>query len=334
MLYRASGTVRGKTTVTLTSKVAGFVRTVAVRAGDRVAAGQALVELEADDTRAAVARQRAELAHAIDARAEAQSEADSARAAADLARQELARDQRLVDSGAITRQAFEQVEARARATAAQLAAAEARIRSAASGIDISRASLSEGQATLGYARVVAPFAGRVLERLVEPGALASPATPLLVLDDGASTRVEAAVDESRASQIHPGDPVAIELANRPPITGTVGEIVPTVDVAARSFVVKIDLPGDAAALQPGTFARVGFATGARPRLVVPTTAIRSLGALDRIFVIDDHTARLRMVALGEVRGGWTEVLAGLSSGERVVADPAPSLRDGSAVEAP
>jgi RND family efflux transporter MFP subunit len=330
VMYRASGTVRGRSTVTMTSKVAGYVRAVHVRAGDTVTAGQLLVELEANDTRAGVNRHRAELAQAQDARVEAASQVDAARVAAQLARKNVERDQRLLDGGAITRQAMDQSQAQASATAAQLAAAQARMRAASSAIDIAQASLDEGQATLDYARVTAPFAGRVVERRVDPGALASPAMPLLVLDDGASLRVEAAVEESRASAIHLGDTVTVEVGGRE-VEGTVGEIVPNIDVASRAFLVKIDLSAEVGALQPGTFARVEFAAGSRPQLVVPTTAITSLGALDRVFVVDDSLARLRMITRGEARGPWTEVLSGLSNGERVIGDPA-DLRDGARIE--
>jgi multidrug efflux pump subunit AcrA (membrane-fusion protein) len=330
VLYRASGTVRGRSTVTITSKIAGYVRAVHVRSGDVVKAGALLVELEANDARAGVGRQRAELAHAMHARAETESEVEAARAVAELARTNLGRDQKLLESGAVARQVVDQSQTQASAAAAQLAAAEARLRGAASAIDIARASLASGEATLDYARVTAPFAARVIERRVDPGALASPAMPLLVLDDGASLRVEAAVDESHASAIALGDAVNIEIANRT-IIGAVGEIVPAVDVASRAFLVKVDLPANAGSIQPGTFARVGFANGTRARLVVPTSALTSLGALDRVYVVDGDVARLRMIARGDAQGPWTEVLSGLSAGERVVVAPS-ELRDGARVE--
>jgi len=339
VLYRASGTVRGRSTIVLTSKVAGYVRAVRVGAGDTVTAGQVLVELEANDTRAGVSRGRAELAHAMDGRAEAESNVAAARVTAQLAHTNHDRARKLFDQGAITKQALDQSEAEASSADAHLAAAEARLRGTGSAIDVAKASLAEGQATLDYARVTAPFSGRVLERRVDPGALASVAMPLLVLDDGGSLRVEAAVEESRGSGIRLGDHVRVEIANHSrgaegpeaPIDGTVGEIVPTIDVASRAFVIKVDLPTSVGAIQPGTFARVGFTSGSRPRLVVPTTAITPLGALDRVFVVDGGTARLRMISLGEAQGPRTEVLSGLVAGERVVVDPA-KVRDGARVE--
>jgi len=331
-IYRASGTVRGRSSVVITSKVSGYVRDVHVRSGDQVAAGQLLVELEANDVRAGVGKDRAELAHAVEARAEAVGAVEAARATAGIAKVSRDRLAKLVDSGAITRQAFDEADAQARGTAAQLAAAEARLRAAGTGIEIAQASLQESQATLDYARVTAPFAGRVIERRVDPGALASPSTPLLVLDGGDTSRVEVPVEESRGATIRIGDPVTVELANQGPINATVGEIVPNVDVASRAFIVKVDLPASAGPLQPGAFARVGFREGTRPRLVVPSTAIDRLGALDRVYVVDHGVARLRMVALGEVQGPWTEVLSGIVPGERIVATVPARLRDGTPVE--
>ncbi len=330
-LYRASGTVRGHTTIALTSKVAGYVRAVSVRAGDAVTAGQLLVQLEANDARAGVGRQRAELAHSLDGRAEAASAVEAARATAELARTSRDRVAKLFETGAVTRQALDEADAQARSADAQLAAAEARLRGAGSAIDVARATLAQGEVSLDYARVVAPFPGRVVERRVEPGALASPGMTLLVLDDGDRPRVETNVEESRAAAIHVGDAATVEIGLGPTLTGTVGEIVPSVDVASRTFLVKVDLPASERAVRPGTYARVSFAIGTRPRLVVPTTAVTSLGALDRVFVVDGGRARLRMITLGEVRGSWTEVLSGLAPGEQVVTQPT-SLRDGASVE--
>jgi RND family efflux transporter MFP subunit len=330
ILYRTSGTVRGRTTVTVTSKTAGHVRAVHVAAADHVTAGQLLVELEANDVRAGVSRARAELDHASESKAEAASGVEAARVAAKLAETSRDRVKKLFDGGAVTRQEFDEAESKAQSTAAQLQMAEARLRAASSGIDVSRAALAETQATLDYARVVAPFTGRVVERRVDPGTFASPGSALFVLDDEATLRVETAVEESRGAALALGDQVTVEV-NGTMLAGTIGELSPAVDIASRAFVVKIDLR-DPSVLRPGTFARVGFHVGTQPRLVVPSTAITTVGALERVFVADGGVARLRMITIGEAQAGLTEVLSGLSAGEVVVVEPAHDLRDGTGIE--
>ena len=332
VLYRASGTVRGRNTATVTSKTMGYVRAVRVRPGDRVTAGQPLVDLEANDVRATVARARAGLDESTEAKAEAESALEAATVAAKVAKTSFERAKALLDEKAIPQQQFDDAEARYRGAAAQEQVARSRVRSVASRIEESRAALGETQAALGYAGIVAPFAGLVLERHVDPGAFASPGVPLLVIADEGTLRVEAAVEESKASAVKLGDPVTVEIdALAKPITGTVGEIVPTVDVASRALLVKVDLPPDVGALRAGTFARVGFTAGTHARLVVPTSALTTFGALDRVFVDEGDHAHLRMVTRGESQGPWTEILSGLSAKELVVTQPPFDLRDGSPV---
>jgi len=332
-LYRASGTVRGRNTFVVAAKTTGYVRAVRVRSGDVVKAGQSLIDLEANDVRATVARAHAALDQTNEAKAEAESALVAARAAAKIAKTSYDRAGALLRDKAIPDQQFDEAEAHWQGASAQEKMAEARVRSVGSRIAEAQAGVGEASAQLGYSAIVAPFAGRVLERNVDPGALATPGMALLVIVDDGALRVEAPVEESRAADVKVGDDVdvAIDALGRP-IVGKVGELVASVDVAARSFLVKVDLPGDVGVVRPGTFARVGFHVGARPALVVPTTALSTFGALDRVFVVDGAHAHLRMVTRGESQGPFTEILSGLSASEKVVAAPGADLRDGVAVE--
>lgn len=331
-LYLTSGTVRGRSTTVLTSKTMGYIRAVRVRAGDHVSLGQPLVELEANDVRASVARARAALAHTTETKSEADSALVLAHADAKVAKSSYDRAAKLFEDKAIPPQQFDEAEARWHTAEAQERMAQARVRMMGSSIDEAQAVLGEANATLGYGLITAPFTGRVLERRVDPGALAAPGTPLLVVADEGGLRVEASVEESHANDVKVGDEVDVTVGTARPITAKVGEVVPSVDVASRAFLMKVELPPEVGALHPGTFARVGIRVGRRPRLVVPTSAVTSLGALDRVFVVEGGHAHLRMITRGETIGTWTEVLSGLAKDERVVGAPPQSLRDGSPVE--
>jgi RND family efflux transporter MFP subunit len=328
-LHRTSGTVRGRTTAVLTSKTTGYVRSVDVRPGDRVHAGQVLAVLEANDSAASVRRARAGFDQSMESRSEAESGLLAAQAALRIAKSTHERVVALFANHTIAQQELDEADARLRGAMAQEEMARARLRASSSRIDQAKAEVGEAQATLDYARITAPFAGQVIERRIDPGNLASPGMPLLVVEQEGKLRVETAVEESRAASVALGDTAVVEIDSLgQPVIGTVGEIVPTVDVASRAFLVKVDLPEDLQGLRPGMFARVGFRVGTRPRLVVPTTAITPSGALDRVFAAQGDRLRLRMVTLGEMQGPWTEILSGLAPGERVVAAPAPALRDG------
>jgi RND family efflux transporter MFP subunit len=331
-LYRASGTVRGLSTAILTSKTTGYVRTVDVKPGDRVRAGQILAVLEANDSAATVRRARAGFDQSMESRVEAESGLRSAQAALRIAKSTHERVAALYASHAIPEQEFDETDARLRGAMAQEAMAQARLRSSSARIDQAKAEVGEAQATLDYARITAPFAGQIIERRIDPGNLASPGMPLLVVEQEGKLRVEAAVEESRVATVALGDAAIVEVeALGHPVEGTVGEVVPSVDVASRAFLVKVDLqapPERLVGLRPGMFARVSFRVGLRPRLVVPTSAISTNGALDRVFATDGDRLRLRMVTLGESQGPWTCVLSGLGKGDRVALTAAAEIRDG------
>lgn len=338
VIHRASGTVRGRATAVLTSRTTGYVRAVEVRPGDVVKAGQVLALLEAHDVEASARRAKAGLEQSLASQGEAESGLVEARTNAQLAKTTRDRIAKLHDANAVSAQELDDAEARARAAAAQEEMAQARITAARHRIAQANAEMGEVSALLGYSRIVAPFAGRVIERHVDPGNLASPGTPLLVVEEEGLLRVEASVPESRAGVLALGDPVdvAVESA-KAPLTGKVSEIVPAVDIASRAFLVKIDLGGDVQALRPGMFARASFPVGKRQGLVVPREAVTSMGALDRVFVVDEAggapRAHLRMVTLGETQQGRTEVLSGLVPGEKVVVAPPSTLKDGTRVGA-
>lgn len=333
LLYRASGTVRGKSTASLTSKTTGYVREVKVRPGDRVGRGQLLAVLEANDSAASVRRASAGLDFAAQSKAEAEHALEAARVAARNAKTTYDRIAALAKDGSVPKAQLDDAEAQWRAAVAQEKAAEARLRSASSRIAQAGAEVGEAQAMLDYAKITAPFDGRVIERRVDPGNLASPGTTLLVVEEDARLRVEASVVESRASAIAVGDDTTVLVDASPePLRAKVSEVVPAVDAASRAFLVKVDLPASAAAgLRPGMFARVLFKVGTRDRLVVPRGAVRPLGALDRVLVVDADRARLRMITVGDAQGEWVEVLSGLDAGERVVTTPA-AVQDGARVE--
>ncbi len=329
VLYRTSGAVRGRATAILTSKTTGYLRSIEVRPGDKVKAGQLLAVLEANDSSASVRRARAGFDQSLESRTEAENGLRAAQAALRIAQSTHDRIASLYESRALPQQEYDEAVARLQGAQAQEAVAQARVRVSGSRINQAQAEVGEAQAMLDYARIVAPFSGRVIERRLDPGNLASPGMPLLVIEQDGGLRVETAVEEARASSIVLGETALVEFeARAEPVTGVISEIVPTVDAATRAFLVKVDLPPNLDGLRPGMFARVGFRVGREPCLVVPTTAVSRQGALDRVFAADGDHLRLRMVTLGEAQGPWTRVLSGLEAGERVVALASAAARDG------
>lgn len=333
--YVTTATIRGKSTALITSKAMGHVEKLHVDAGDDVERGELLVELDARDARAGRAQALAAAAQAKAAIKRAESDLKAARVQRDMAELTWERMRKLGEQGAVTDQQRDQAESALDGARAREQVAEAALHAAESQLNQARANQEMAAAHLDYREVRAPFAGRVVQKMVDVGDLAAPGAPLLKLEDVDRLRAEAIVDESQAGRIEVGQKAHVTVdATGGEIEGTVGEIVPAVDEATRAFVVKVDIPQDAqvAHIQPGMFARVKFPVGAADRLMVPTSAVSRRGSLERIFVHSEGLARLRLVTTGDTRNGETEILSGLSPGEEIILDPAPVLADATSVE--
>jgi len=183
-----------------------------------------------------------------------------------------------------------------------------------------------------FANVIAPFAGTVIERKAEPGMLASPGTPIVVIEQGGAYRLEASVDETRLAKIRAGMTVRVHLdAFDKDLSARVGEVVPALDPGSRSFTVKINLPA-VQGLRSGVFGRALFEFGDRETLAVPASALVHDGQVDRLFVAENGVARGRLVKAGMRSGEQVEILSGLSVGEPVIDRPPQGLSDGARIE--
>ena len=325
--FEAGGVVAARTSATIMARILAPVGEVRVAPGDRVRAGELLIVLDGRDLTAHARSARAAALAADQGATAAASEQQAADAALALARATHARIAGLSAKRSATAQELDDATGALRAAEARAAGAAARAQAAVSGVESARAASEAAGTTESFALITAPFDGVVTEKLVEPGNMAAPGTPLLRLEDTRGFRLDVKVDESRVGHISTGDVVPVSLdsgADGAPTTvgGTVAEIGRAVDADARAFLVKIALP-DAAGLRSGTFGRAQFSARSRRALTVPAGALVHRGQVTSVFVVEKDIARVRLV---NVSG--TEVLAGLSEGETVIVAPPPTVTDG------
>jgi RND family efflux transporter MFP subunit len=330
--YEATGTVRAKTTAVIASKVMGYVRQVHFQAGDRVRAGQLLVELDSRDLEAQVRQAQAAHREAQDALQEAEGAIATAKANLELAQATFRRMEDLFRKKSISNQEYDEASARLKAAQAGYEMATARRSQVMAKGSQAAEALNAAAILRDYARISAPFDGVVTEKRVEPGNLAAPGAPLATLEQEGLYRLEAVVEESRTREIRAGQGVSVTLeALGRTVEARVGEVAPAVDAASRSYIVKIDLPA-MPQLRSGMFGRAAFPLGKRRALAAPAGAVLEEGQLRSVFVVDGGHARRRMVTLGESFRDLREVLSGLSEGEKVVVPAPPGLADGARVE--
>lgn len=342
----AVGTVRSVRRSVLSSKLVAVVVGVAVHEGSRVTANEVVVTLDDHGARAQLARAEAGLREAEEALtdathtvAAADAAVDAAKARRDLAVTTLDRYRTLHERRSVAPQEFDEVAARSKAAAAEVVAAEltrdalrAKIGQAAARIEQARAEVANAAVVVGYATIRAPSPGVVVSKTVEVGNLASPGTPLLVIEQE-RYRLEAEVGESAVRWVRLGDraPVNLDSLGRT-LEGRVSEVIPAADPASRTVTVKLDLAADPG-LRSGLFGRARFPAGDRQALLLPKSALLVRGQLTQIYVVDERSvARLRLVTAGGRYGDRVEILSGLGPGERVVSEGAERVSDGGRVE--
>jgi RND family efflux transporter MFP subunit len=319
----AGGVVQGRVTATIAARILAPIREVRVAPGDRVRAGQTLIVLDGDDLAAGARAARAAVFAAEQGASAAAADLQAANAGLILARTSHHRIAGLQAKRSATAQELDEVTAALRSAEARVAAASARASQAASAVESARAAGDQASAVHSFTTIAAPFDGLITEKLVEPGNMASPGTPLLRLEDSGGFRLAVRVDESWIDQIRTGDSVPVLLgAATTSISGTVVEISRAVDVDARSFLVKIALPGEDG-VRSGTFGKARFKGTSRRALTVPASAIVRRGQLTSVFVVENGLARVRLVSLRE-----SEVLAGLTDSEVVILSPPAEVAEG------
>ena len=326
------GVVEAVRQTVVAAQVSGAVVELAVKAGDRVQAGQLLLRIDA--------RTADQSAAASDAQVLA------ARAALEVATREYGRQQQLYQQKYISQAALERAESEFKATRAQVAA------------QVAQAGAARTQTGLHTVR--APYAGVVAEVPVQLGDMALPGRALLTLYDPSALRVTAAVPQSVAQSVWLGAASAAQATGVAGDSGKAGhsassEVVrvelpglpaaqqwpqptrvqrlPTVDAATHTQQVRADLPAGLSGAAPGMFARLWLpvagtgASAAGQRVTVPLQSIVRRAEMTGVYVQGEGgKPLLRQVRLGRVDGDRVEVLTGVAPGEQVIADPQAATR--------
>ena len=329
----ALGTVRAKTIAAVAPQMMGRLTAVLVAEGARVEAGALLATIDDQAVRAQLASAEGGVAEAESAREEADRAVAQAEAGKSLAEKTYARFRVLLAEKVVTPQEYDEVEMKR--TVAVKEHERALQKTAQMDAKVTQAKGQAGAAriVLAYAKVIAPFAGVIVEKRADAGSMAVPGVPLFVLEDPRLHHIEASVSETYLPLLKVGTPVQGILDADPgkPFSAVVTEVVPTVDLNSRTFTVKADLPAGKA--RTGQSGRLRFAAGTGMVLAVPKRAITRVGGNEGVFFVgDDNVARLSPVTLGAEFDDRVEVLSGIEDGARVALSPIDKLSDGARVE--
>jgi membrane fusion protein, multidrug efflux system len=204
-------------------------------------------------------------------------------------------------------------------------------------VDQARAQLELAELGMKDTRVTAPVDGRVAERLVAPGALVSPQTPIVTLVPP-TLELVVNINEGQLGQVGEGQAVQIQVPAYPNVTfnGTVTAISPTLEAASRTAAVRIAPIDDQSRLRAGMFARLSIVTALRQKtLLVPREAIQTAGGSDSqssVLVIDAaQTVHRAPVQVGLLDDRFAEIVGGLDEDDLVATSGLADLIDGDVV---
>ncbi|MGE5813709.1 MAG: efflux RND transporter periplasmic adaptor subunit [Acidobacteriota bacterium] len=337
------GTLAAAEEVTISSEVEGKVSRIHADLGDRVAAGDVLVELDREKleyryqaSRAALQRAKARFGvddSSPDALRPIEKTPDVQKAAADLAQAEQAvvRARELSRRGLLPTQQLDDAEARYQAAKAGYDSAVQNARNLRADIDAGEANMRLAERELRDSQVRAPFDGYIQKRLVTPGMFVRLQSPVMMLVKVDPLKLTGEVPERLAPWVRNGQKVEVRVDAYPDsvVVGTISRISPAVNQQTRAFPLEAAVPNGDSRLKPGTFARARILSDRMDQVVaVPVSALQYRYGVNRIFLIRGDRLVAREVKTGDRLGDRMEITEGVHAGDRIVATDVEPLAEG------
>ena len=354
------GTTKPYRIVTLRSQVEGRLLALNLDVGDTLRQQQvigqvddAILKTNLNQAEAELVARQSEVARAVNQVRNSRAQVEQRRLELLQARIDSQRQQKLLQSGAIAKQAAEQADTIAKTAAKAVRAAEEEVATeqqavaAAKGRVIAqKAAVAQAQERRTQARIISPITGVVTEKLAEPGNFLQSGNEILKIADLSRVKVEVPISGLDLGKVRVGQSVELRLDAFPNkvYAGKVKRIFPAAN--SRLIPVEVLIANSYQKIGSGLLARINFASPTKPRVVIPQRAIQdqsskiksksgrgiassfkqtaspSPGATSTVFVVKqkDGKAKVtaRTVTLGERADGKIEVLSGLQAGEQFV----------------
>jgi multidrug efflux pump subunit AcrA (membrane-fusion protein) len=337
--------------------VGGRVVSVGVDLGSYVQKGQVIAQLDAGDARLRLEQAQAALAQANSATAQAEAriglrpgqrfeptrvaEVGAARVAYDLAEKNLRRYEQLLESGDISRSAYDQQRAQRDQLREQYQAALTLANQSYAAVQTSRAAAQAAQVQVQQAQkgirdvtIYSPISGYVVERTADAGEFVSTSSKVATVARTNPLRARIDIPEQAIATVRPGQSVSVSVSTYPDrsFAGRVARVSPNVSQQSRTLTVEAEVENGDNLLKPGQFATIRVLQAqSDPAVLVPARAVRTEGTTSRVFVIQDGVARERLVAVGRQDGDLVEIKGNVAAGELVVTSNVEQLADGTPV---
>ena len=374
--FEATGNLVSDESTDVAPNVAGKILEVNFDVGSFVQKGSVLVRLDPRDAQIRLEQSEAQLEQQRKGLDTAQANAEQARARLgiapgqkfsidnfpavrsakanlDLAEKELTRSQKLLESGDLSRSAYDQRKSQRDALAGQYedarngaVVAERAVDSADAQVAAAKAAIGGAQAQVDQARkgvtdtaIISPISGYISDRVADPGEYISPSAPnskLCTIVRTSPLRMRIDVPEQSIGKVSVGQGISLQTSAYPDrnFAGTVVRMLPSLNATARTLTVEAEVPNSDGLLKPGQFATVRI-TQSKPEdaVMVPAAAIKAEGDNNKVYVIKDGVAHERLVQTGLLEGDMIQIKQGVQEGEVLATSGFGQLQDGILVRA-
>jgi len=307
--YSFSGKLEADKQSNLSTRIMGQVERVLVQPGQKVNAGDLLIQIRNQDILAKKAQVEASKVEAKTAFESAEKDLKRFEA---LYKNKSASDKEMDDM----RTHYEMAKAR---------------------MDAVNQMEKEVDESLRYASIRAPYSGVITGKFVQEGDMANPGMPLLSIENPSQWKVIARIPESDIAQLKLNDPVKVQFSSTPgmELTGTIAEINPSSNNTGAQFEAKIALEVTSTqnnSLYTGMYTTVIYENGIQPMMLIPQSSLVKRGQLVGLYTVSQSgTSLLRWVRTGKIYGDSIEILSGLNDGEKYILSSEGKLFDGAVV---
>ena len=338
------GTLAAVDQVTISSEADGKVSRILADLGDRVTAGQTLIQIDREKQQYSLEQQKATLARALAQYGAADPQhlpdvektPDVQKANADLvqAKQMFDRTAELFKRSLVPKQMLDDAATSLQSKQASYDLSLQTAKNLRASIQGSEASMKLADRQLRDTEIRSPFDGYVEKRLVNLGELVKTQMPVMAVVRVDPLKVIAEIPEKMAPWIKDGQPVELHVDAYPDQTfiGKVSRISPAVNTATRAFPFEALVPNKDARLKPGTFARVHIESDKTDTvLTLPYATMQYRYGVNRVFVVEGDKLAVRELKVGDRLGDRIEIISGVKAGEQVAATDVDKLADGTKV---
>jgi len=316
-----TGSLVSSVAVDVKTEFAGRLASMLKQAGDRVAQGELIAQLDDANARLALGQARAALEVA-------QAAAARAQVGAEHARTEFERAQNLLKTGGITDRDLQAAQMAERDAQAQVKFAEAQVEQA-------RQAAAVAEKHLRDCRIISPISGEVERKALNPGGWVDANALLYRLVDNQRLELDTFVASSDLASVKAGQTLRFTVAAYPEeaFEAKIINISAAVDMLNRSAPLRAAVPNSSGKLKAGMFIKGRIVTGvvAQAILVAPEAVWRRAGQSPYVYLVEGQQARKREVKLGREEPAGLEITDGLRTGETVVLEQNLELAEGVAL---